>query len=261
MKFAKMLLAAAVFLAAAGIPAFAQNQQAQPADSQTQEPPEDRSAPADTPVPARTTQTHSHSTSTATHPRPPIPEGPRFLVGLDDSLDTKQDKRGKKFVATTLEPITTAEGDVIPQGAQIRGHIDKVEAAGDMGRARMWLAFDEISTSRGWRPIFAEVIDAPGVHSIRVAYDREGEIEAASMNRDQAMKVAMANAMAGAATGMSATKEGSERDAAKEAAKNAAMAAATAFMAAYGLGQEFTLERGTKLELVLEKPLHIRRTT
>jgi hypothetical protein len=254
MKFAKMLLAAVAFLAAAGNPAFAQNQQAQPADSQTQEQPEDRSAPADTPAPSRPTHAHSHSTSTSTRPRPPIPEGPRVLVRLEDSLDTKQDKRGKRFVATTLEPITTPEGDVIPQGAQIRGHIDKVQAAGDMGRARLWLTFDEIRTPRGWRPIIAGVIDAPGMHSIRVAYDREGEIEAASVNRDQAMKAAMASAMAGAATGMSTGKE-------KDAAMAAAQAAATAFMIAYGLGQEFTLERGTKLELVLEKPLHIRRTT
>jgi len=38
------------------------------------------------------------------------------------------------------------------------------------------------------------------------------------------------------------------------------MAAAQAFMIAYGLGQEFTLEKGTKLEIVLERPLHAGRT-
>jgi hypothetical protein len=46
----------------------------------------------------------------------------------------------------------------------------------------------------------------------------------------------------------------------KEAAMAAATAAAQAFMVAYGLGQEFTLEKGTKLELVLERPVRAGRT-
>ena len=106
----------------------------------------------------------------------------------------------------------------------------------------MWLTFDDIQTRHGWRPFVAQLIDAPGVHSIHVLYDREGEIQAASVNRDEAMKAAMVGALAGAAaTGMASGKE-------KETAMAAATAAAQAFMVAYGLGQEFTLEKGTKLE-------------
>jgi hypothetical protein len=86
----------------------------------------------------------------------------------------------------------------------------------------MWLTFDDIETPRGWRPLLAQLIDAPGVHSIHVLYDREGEIQAASVNRDEAMKAAMAGAFAGAATGMATGKE-------KDAAVAAATAAATAF--------------------------------
>ena len=62
--------------------------------------------------------------------RPPVPQGTRLLIGLQDALSTKDDKAGKRFVATTLEPVTTAEGNVIPAGVQIRGHIDKVQSAG-----------------------------------------------------------------------------------------------------------------------------------
>jgi len=255
--FAKMLLAAVAFFAAAGYPAFASSQQndqqsaqqtdQQPADSQS------RGATNDQPPVKPARKPHNHSQNRVVE-RPPIPEGPRLLIGLDDDLNTKHDKAGKQFLATTLEPVTTAEGEVIPQGVQIRGHIDRVHAAGDTGRARMWLTFDSIKTPRGWRPFVADLIDAPGVHSIHVLYDREGEIQAASVNRDEAMKAAMAGAMAGAAaTGMASGKE-------KEAAMAAATAAAQAFMVAYGLGQEFTLERGMKLELVLERPLHAGRT-
>lgn len=176
-----------------------------------------------------------------------------MLIGLQDALSTKEDKAGKRFIATTLEPVTTAEGIVIPAGLQIRGHIDRVQSAGKAGRARMWLTFDDIGTPRGWRPLVAQLIDAPGVHSVHVVYDHEGEIQAASTKRDQAMQAAAAAAMVSAATGVAAGKE-------KEAAMRAAIAAATAYMIASGLGQEITLEKGMKLELVLVHPLHLGRT-
>jgi hypothetical protein len=258
MKFAKMLLAAVGIFAAAGYPALASSQQYdQQGTQQTEQQPAQSDSQArgaiNDQAPARpASKPHNHSQNRVIE-RPPIPEGPRLLIGLEDTLDTKHDKAGRRFIATTLEPVTTAEGDVIPQGVRVRGHIDKVHAAGDTGRAGMWLTFDDIQTPRGWRPFVAQLIDAPGVHSIHVLYDREGEIQAASLNKDQAMKAAMAGAFAGAATGMSTGKE-------KEAAMAAATAAAQAFMIAYGLGQEFTLEKGTKLEIVLERPLHAGRT-
>jgi hypothetical protein len=262
MKFAKMLLAAVAFFAAAGYPAFASSQQNDQQGAQQSEQQSDRSVDSQSgradndqaPPPARPARkSHNHSENRVVE-RPPIPEGPRLLIGLEDSLNSKHDKAGRQFIATTLEPVTTADGEVIPQGVHIRGHINRVHAAGDTGRARMWLTFDDIQTRHGWRPFVAQLIDAPGVHSIHVLYDREGEIQAASVNRDEAMKAAMVGAMAGAAaTGMASGKE-------KEAAMAAATAAAQAFMVAYGLGQEFTLEKGTKLELVLERPLRAGRT-
>jgi hypothetical protein len=254
MKFAKMLLAAAVFFAAARYPAFASSQQNEQQSGQSADSQSDGDTNSRPPSPVKPERSSHSRSQNSVNERPPIPEGPRLLIGLEDPLSTKHDKAGKQFIATTLEPVKTVEGDVIPQGVRIRGHIDKVQAAGDTGRARMWLTFDDIETPRGWRPFVAQLIDAPGVHSIHVLYEREGEIQAASVNRDQAMKAAMAGALAGAATGMASG--GKEKD----TAMAAATAAATAFMVAYGLGQEFTLEKGTKLELVLERPLHTGRT-
>ena len=253
MKFAKMLLAAAVFFAAVGFPAFAGYQQAEQQSNQqsaSPDPSTENSAQApDRPIPSQEPPDGDEPADA----RPAVPQGTRLLIGLQESLSTKEDKAGRHFVATTLEPITTAEGVVIPSGLQIRGHIDKVQSAGKTGRARMWLTFDEISTPRGWRPIVAQLIDAPGVHSIHVAYDHEGEIQAASVKRDQAIQAAAAGALVGAAAGVSNGKD-------KEAAMNAALTAANAFMVAYGLGQEFTLEKGMKLELVIARPLHLGRT-
>jgi len=217
-----MLLAVAACLAAAGIsglaPVFAQDQQNPPADR----------GDAGYVVPA----------------------GTRFLVSLQEVLSTKDDKAGKRFSVRTLEPLTASDGSVLPAGAEVRGHIDKVQAAAKAGRARMWLTFDNIQTPRGRRPFVAELIDAPGVHSIRVVYDHEGEIETSTSKRDREEEAALAGALAGAAPGVAARNG-------KDAAIGAAVGAATAFLATSGLGQDLTVEKETKLELVLTRPLRL----
>jgi hypothetical protein len=178
--------------------------------------------------------------------------GTRFLVLLHDKLSTKDDKRGKTFTAKTLEEIVSADGTTLPAGTQVRGHIDKVISAGKTGRAKMWLAFDDIHTPNGWVPLVAQLIDTPGIHSIRVLYQHEGEIEATSSNHQTEAEAAAAGALAGAAVGMAAHDN-------KDAAIGAAMGAATAFMVTSGIGQELTLDENTKLELILERPLRVRR--
>jgi hypothetical protein len=220
MNCKSMLLAAAFLFAAAGSPALAQDQQASSPD---------QSAPAFA-----------------------VPAGTRFLIGLDDKLSTKDDKAAKSFHAQTLEPLVAPDGRLIPIGTRIRGHIDKIEAAGKAGRARMWLAFDQIEISGSPKPLVADLIDAPGIHSIRVVYDHEGEIEVSTSKRDREAQAAAAAALVGAAPGIVARNS-------KDAAMGAAIGAVTAFLIESGLGQELSLEKDTKLELVLLRPLYLRR--
>jgi hypothetical protein len=181
------------------------------------------------------------------------PRDTRFLVSLQTVISTKEDKVGKQFLARTLEPLATAEGATLPAGAQIRGHIDKIQPAGKVGRARLWLTFDEIHSPTGWIPLVADLIDAPGVHSIRVLYDREGEIRATSSRQEDAAFAAAEAAFVGAEPGIAKKDK-------QDAAMGAAISAATAFMMTSGLGQELTLPQNMKLELALERPLHLGRT-
>jgi hypothetical protein len=181
-----------------------------------------------------------------------VAPGTRFLVRLQDTLSTKDSKAGDHFTVRTLEPVASADGTTLRLGAEIRGHVDKVQAAGKTGRARLWLTFDDIKTPDGWVPLVAMVTDAPGVHSLRVDYNKEGVIESATDKREEALQAAAAGALVGAAPGVVAKNE-------KEAAMGAAVGAATAFMATSGLGQELTLEKDTKLELILERSLYFGR--
>lgn len=178
-----------------------------------------------------------------------VPAGVRLLVGLQSTLDTKDAKAGDQFRARTLEPLTMTNGRVLSPGMEIRGHVDKVESAHKAGRARIWLAFDVIRTSQ-WLPLVAVVDDVPGIHSVKVDYDREGEIEARTSKRQEEAEAAAAGAFVGAASGVAARSG-------KGAAVGAAAGAATAFMVSSGLGQELTLAKGTKLELILDRPIYI----
>jgi hypothetical protein len=179
-----------------------------------------------------------------------VTAGTRFLIRLDNPISTKDAKAGTPFRAHTLDLLRTPGGFVLRPGAEIRGHVDKVERAHQAGRARIWLAFDDISTPRGWLPLVAIVSDVPGIHSVRAVYEREGEIENRSGKRQEDAEAAAAGALVGAAPGVA---EHNKRD----AAIGAATGAVTAFMVTSELGQELTLERNTKLELVLDRALYL----
>lgn len=177
-----------------------------------------------------------------------VASGTRFLAAVDGTISTKNAKAGDHFQAATLEQLVAIDGTIVPAGTAIRGHVDKVEEAHKTGRARLWLAFDDVRTARGWMPVVAVVDDVPGVHSIHVDERREDAIEAQSDPRKDAEAAAAAGAFVGAATGVESRN-------AKDAAAGAAIGAVTAYMVASGLGQEVTLDKSTKLELTLERDL------
>jgi len=87
--------------------------------------------------------------------------GTHFLVRLDEEMNTGKDKVSKKFEVTTIEPLETLNGYVLPPGARIVGHISRIEPGGLTGHARLWLTFDDIDTHRGVLPIVAEVSSVP----------------------------------------------------------------------------------------------------
>ena len=179
-----------------------------------------------------------------------VPNGTRFLARLEDELSTRKHKVNKKFKARTLEPLQTADGTVLAPGAEIRGHVSRVEPAGLTGRARIWLTFDEIKTPAGKMPLVADVVGVPGDHSVRQGESKEGEIEARTSKGRRDIEAAAAGAAIGAVAG-AAAKGG------KGAGLGAALGAAAGFLVSSGVGQELDLPKGTKLELELSRPLYL----
>src|ERR1700676_55581 len=179
--------------------------------------------------------------------------GTRFLVRLESDLNTKEVHKNQAFHVSTLEPLEAGQGNYLPPGAVIVGHVSRVDPAGTTGRAKVWLTFDEIQTRFGKLPIVAEVASVPGDHNIKNGPIAEGVIEG---RPGGTQKDAAQAAATGAAMG--AVKGVKDKDK-KEAAEGAAMAALEAYLVESGRGSDINLPRGAKLELELERALYLVR--
>jgi hypothetical protein len=174
--------------------------------------------------------------------------GTKFLVRLEDELDTHETRTNSRFKVRTLEPLEAGSGIYLPAGAEIAGHVSRVESAGVAGRARIWLTFDDIRTKFGQLPIVAEVVAVPGDHSIKTT--QEGMIEGRTSTQEAAAEAAAAAAALGAVKGVK------DKDK-KEAAEGAAAAAIAAYLMESGRGHELDLPKGAKIELELERALYL----
>jgi hypothetical protein len=178
--------------------------------------------------------------------------GTRFLVRLESDLNTKEVRKNQAFHVRTLEPLEAGQGNYLPPGVVIVGHVSRVDPAGTTGRAKIWLTFDEIQTRFGKLPIVAEVASVPGDHSIKSGPLQEGVIEGRSSTQKDAAQAAAAGAAMGAVHGVKDKNK-------KEAAEGAALGALEAYLVEAGRGQEIDLPKGAKLELELERALYLVR--
>jgi hypothetical protein len=176
--------------------------------------------------------------------------GTRFLVRLEQDMNTGQIRRNQPFRVRTVEPLEAGSGIYLPSGAEIVGHVSRVDPAGTTGKAKIWLTFDEIQTRFGRLPIVAEVAGVPGDHSIRSGPIQEGVIEGRSSTQKDAAQAAAAGAAKGAVKGVK------DKDK-KEAAEGAAIGALEAYLMEAGRGQELDLPKGSKIELELSRALYL----
>jgi hypothetical protein len=179
--------------------------------------------------------------------------GTRFLVKLEDELNTETSRRNNRFKVRTMEPLEAGSGIYLPAGVEIIGHISRVESAGIAGRAKIWLTFDDIRTNFGPLPIVAEVVGVPGDHSVKTGTTmQEGLIEGRVSTQQAAAQAAAAGAAMGAVKGV---KDHDKR----EVAEGAMAAAIAAYLVESGRGHEVDLPRGAKLEVELERALYLVR--
>ncbi|MGA7908539.1 MAG: hypothetical protein WCA16_14105 [Candidatus Sulfotelmatobacter sp.] len=177
-----------------------------------------------------------------------ILQGTTFLIQVTDRLDTHTVKAGDHFQARLAEDLVAGNGGLIPQGKKIKGHVSAVEPG---FHTRLLLSFDEIETSRGWVPLIATVTGVPGEHGLK-QMGEEGEIERKGMDKERIAEAVVVGAGEGAAEG---AHSGGNRGAAAGAGNGAAEGALSAFES----GHDLALEKGTVIELRLDRSLQIPR--
>ena len=175
-----------------------------------------------------------------------IPEGTTFLVRLEDKLDTRKLQQGKRFKVKLGEDLISANGNTIPRGKKIKGHVSSVEQG---LHARMLLSFDEIETNHGWVPLIATVTGVPGEHSVKQP-DAEGQLERKGMNKRRMIEAAAVGAVLGTATGAAA-------GGGKGAGIGAGAGAGVGALAGLLTDHDLRLEKGTTLEVRLDRPLQV----
>jgi hypothetical protein len=175
-----------------------------------------------------------------------VVQGTIVMIQLTDRLDTRTVKAGDHFHARLAEPLVAADGLTIEAGKKVKGHVSAVQPG---LHTRLLLSFDEIETGRGWLPLIATVTGVPGEHGLRQVGE-EGEIGRKGMTREEIAEAVVVGAGEGAAQG---AHSGGKHGAAAGAGNGAASGAFSAFES----GHDLVLDKGTALEIRLDRNLNI----
>ena len=173
-----------------------------------------------------------------------VPQGTIALIQLTDRLDTHTAKAGDHFQARLAEPLAATSGQTIETGRKLKGHVSAVMPG---LRTRLLLSFDEIETAAGWSPLIATVTGVPGEHGLK-QIGEEGEIDRQGLTKEQIAEAVVVGAGQGAEAGM---HSGGKRGAVNGAGSGAANSALSAFES----GHDLVLEKGTALEIRLDRNL------
>ena len=121
-----------------------------------------------------------------------VPVGTSLKVRLNETLSSKESRKGDSFTTTVIDPVRFSE-------ATARGHIESIVKSGKIkGRTTMNLAFDSIRLTDGQeRPIHGYVTR---VYGTGARTDEEGGVQSGSRT-NQTLKRSGIGAAAGAIIG------------------------------------------------------------
>jgi hypothetical protein len=174
-----------------------------------------------------------------------IPKGTVIPIQLIAKLSTKTLKEGDGVYGMTIFPITVNNEILIPVGSNIKGKVTQVQRPGKVkGKAGLALSFQTLILPSGSTiPLYASLAG-----SSEAASTTEGKLEGDSSIKDDAATVAKTTAVPAGIGGVVSGAHG---------ARVGAGLGATAGLATVLLtrGKDLVLDRGTTLEIVLDRPL------
>ena len=203
-------------------------------------------------MPAQEAQAAAAPAAAADKPMYRLDPGTKIPLNLINSISTKSAAPGDRVYLETAFPILANGKIVIPPGSYVAGTVTNVKRAGKVkGRAEIFLRFDSLTLPNGTtRDFRGSISNLDGTNSEQIdRSDGEGKVKGDSGKTDDAVKVGEAaswGAMIGGVAGRSGTSTGI-----------GAAAGAAAGLAAvlFSRGPDAVLERGTTIEMVLDRPI------
>jgi hypothetical protein len=123
----------------------------------------------------------------ATHP---VPSGNTVHSRLTQTLHTKLNFRGDRFIATVTEPFTLNGQEVIPYGSTLEGRLADVQRPGRVkGVGKMLLTVEQVKLPDGRSlPLSAVLVNAYGPKNVEVK-GNEGRVDGPSAKGKTALVV------------------------------------------------------------------------
>jgi len=179
-----------------------------------------------------------------------IETGTKIPLSLMNAVSTRTAAEGDRVYLETIFPILAEGRIVIPPGSYVAGTVTQVRRAGRVkGRAEMFIRFDSLTLPNGVTRDFRARIGTLDGSNRSTADREEGKIKGDSDKGHDALVVGESG-MAGATVGALAARSG------MGAGIGAAAGAAAGMIGVLATrGPDAVLERGSTLEMVLDRDL------
>jgi type IV secretion system protein VirB10 len=183
-----------------------------------------------------------------------IPAGSQIPLALKQAISTKTAREGDPVYASTTFPFVIQDRVLVPAGTYVQGRISSVKRAGRVhGRAEVLMHFTSLIYPNGYTvllPGSVENVPGGGTNSVK---GQEGTIQSDSQT-GQKVGTAATTAATGAAIG-------GIHDGWKGAGIGAGIGgAAGAAIAMLTRGHDVTLEAGTGINMVIQRPIKVDAT-
>jgi hypothetical protein len=213
------------------------------------------------PAASATPSPDSKAASAAVAPQPPgaivVPAGTRVLLQLKNAINTKSAQPGDGVYLSSIFPVVVGNRVVIPPGVYVQGVVDSVVRPGRIrGRAQLNMHFTTIIFPNGSVAEVPGIVkDLPGAQNQAVK-NNEGTIEqtGGSNKARNAAKTAEVAVPTGATIG-SVGSLGSGHPLAGGLEGAGAGLAAAGIVALFTRKADVNIPEGTKVEMVLQRPL------
>ena len=185
-----------------------------------------------------------------------VPAGTKVLLQLKNSINTRSAKPGDGVYLTSLFPVVVNNRVMIPVGVYVQGVVDSVQRAGRMkGKAELDMHFTSIIFPNNTVVEIPGVVNSlPGAKKQTVKDDQEGTIQQDSDKTRNAGEVAKVSVPVGGTVGAISGIDSGHPLAGGLAGIGAGLATA-GMVALFTRGADVSIDAGTQVEMVLQRPL------